>query len=98
MISADIVTSEVVVCSHWAGELLIEACSFWAVVPHGANGGGIVEDDNAHGVVTEVAGRAGLAGRLDFLVLVGSVLTPDGGRASLGAVMAHGASGERGWI
>ncbi len=83
------VTCVTVECADGAWELICVASAVRTVVACRAYSGSIIQDYNAHGVVTEVAGRACLAHPLRHLVLVCSVLTPDGIAGTSLAVVAH---------
>lgn len=70
-------TCQVVEGSDGTGELIVVSGPGGTVVSHGADGGGVVQDNDGHCVVTEVAGRTHLTGALSHLVLVSTILTAD---------------------
>ena len=71
---ADPQTCPVVECADWTWKLVPEARASWTVVTNATDGSGVVQYDNVHGVVTEVAGGTCLTHRLCWLVLIGAVL------------------------
>jgi len=67
-------TCPVVECANWTWKLVPEACASRTVVTNATDGSGVVQYDNVHSVVTEIAGGARLTHRLCWLVLIRAVL------------------------
>ena len=85
-------TCAIIESSNWARELMVISRSLGAIITHRADGCVVVKDNNAHGVIAEVPCRAGVAGRLSGLVLVGAIVATYSRTCAWWAIVAYWAA------